>query len=298
MKYMKFYENYTLLNSYGSKELTEDEFQNLLISNCKNYSKNSINKLYRGIDNSNLNSEYLYQNHRNIIRHSIENQNIHVTLMSTMEQWENFPKYNQSIIGTFSTELARMYGKLYEIIPYDNIQIGVCPSGSIWNSFGGFHNYSQIKMTNYFLNVWISNLSDMNWQQIKKAILNIDIKKRLKELESNNNIIDIKRFFNILYSYKKMNFYTIQEDKIDQSIIDSLKPQDIVEFIENIFSSKNFLSLKYDKNYNRTLEKYFKNHKATINYWTINNHLANNQVWLEGPVLLKRISDFIKNKYK
>jgi len=278
MKYINLYEDYTSHTKHGSMPISKDEFlKELHGNNYTNYSKTNL-KLYRGLV-SNVN--YFYQDHRNIIRHSIEVQNIHVTLMSTMEQWKNFPKYNQSIIGSTTKTYPVMFGSVYEIIPQNNIQIGVCPFQDIWRSFGGFKSNQRIKLTNYFLFHWVSYTNDMKWNIIKMIILDTNIKEQYEYLKRilSSSMKDINSYLNAVINYKYKNLeYEISDADLSETQLDKLIPQDIVNFIENIFSPKDFLSLKYDKNFDNKLYKYIEKHETTYGL----------QVWLEGPALLKK----------
>ena len=91
---------YITSEKFGT-ELTESEFDKLYSENCK-INQITKTKLYRGM-NSKL--KYIYQNPKGHIRHSIERENIHNTLMSELKSWQYFPPYNQSIIGANDTDV-------------------------------------------------------------------------------------------------------------------------------------------------------------------------------------------------
>jgi hypothetical protein len=94
---MKTYKNYIIeniqgTNEYGVRELSETEFNELLKENCKNDIR-----FWRGINTSNR-IEYLLQQNIKKKRVSIEEENLHIILMSELESWKNYPRYDLSII--------------------------------------------------------------------------------------------------------------------------------------------------------------------------------------------------------
>lgn len=271
--------NYKSTEKFG-ENLSEDEFNEMYAKNCKIHMR-TINKLYRGINNNLL---YIYQNPAGHIRHSIEPQNIHVTLMSELESWKDYPKYNQSIIGSPSSYL-KGYGTVYEIIPFDNTKIGICPSGTIWSSFGGFYDSGKIKLTNYFLADWVNYNSDNeSWDSIKNKILNTNILEKIEILIDKNKTLSFKLFFNALIQYEKLGKYE-KIINLDRSVDDICKdmknknitPSNIIEFIEYLFDPKlnKFKYFKYDYNFDKKFNKIDMEDTP--------------QIWCDGPVLLKRI---------
>jgi len=275
-------DKYPTSEKFGN-ELTEEEFNDLYTKNCKIH-KNTTSKLYRGMISK---IDYIYQNPIGYIRHSIEPQNIHVTLMSEMESWKNFPPYNQSIIGA-GRKKVRGYGTLYEIIPYDNTKIGFCPMGTVWESFGGFSNTDRIKLTNNFLSDWIKYKSgNEHWDSIKNKIMSKNI---LETFDKMAHLIGVNDFFNMMISYYQTgNFSDCKRLSITE-IYDFIKsiditPIKIINFIEFMFDPKlnKFKSVKYNNNFDKVFNKYCEEH--------CEGHYDYIQIWCEGPVLLKRIQN-------
>lgn len=300
MKFLKKFDNYLFgtkksqVYTAGSERygdiLTEEEFNDLYEKYCKNHKKSSF-KLYRGVP-KNLGNFY-YQNPKGHIRKSIEEENIHVILMSELESWKDFPPYNQSIIGSTNYNSAKGYGRAcFEIIPFDDTKIGICDESSVWE----------------FLNDLIGNVK--SWKEIKEKILNSNLNDVFSGLQKDS--LDSLIFLNYVLEFKtNPNSNYIQNllmdkkfssaifaripmmelDEINSEYIEKIgsmyyqlkcgppvvvEPNDIVIFIEKLFEPNNFTYLKYDKNFSSNIKDY-----------SINNDGL--QIWCGGPVLLKRI---------
>ena len=132
MKYLENYKIFETLNSRGSKSITEDEFNSILEKNCKVWLDGVETKLYRSQRDM---GDYVYTDARGTKRRSIENINIHVELIDNLECWKNYPKYSEAIIGITENKDVNYGNTLYELIPFDNIKIAVCPENNIWSCF-------------------------------------------------------------------------------------------------------------------------------------------------------------------
>jgi hypothetical protein len=292
MKFLKKFDNYLFgtkksqVYTAGSERygdiLTEEEFNDLYEKYCKNHKKSSF-KLYRGVPKTLEN--FYYQNPKGHIRKSIEEENIHVILMSELESWKDFPPYNQSIIGSTNYNSAKGYGwagTCFEIIPFDDTKIGICDESSVWESFGGFSNFAFIRMTDRFLNDLIGNVK--SWKEIKEKILNSNLNDVFSELQEDsliflNYVLEFKTNPNSNYIQNLLmdKKFSYAMGEINSEYIEKIEPNDIVIFIEKLFEPNNFTYLKYDKNFSSNIKDYI---------YMDNDGL---QIWCGGPVLLKRI---------
>lgn len=145
MKYLERYKIFETLNSRGSKSLTEDEFNAILEKNCKVWSNGVKTKLFRSQRNL---GDFVYTDARGTIRSSIEDINLHLDLIDNLKCWEGYPKYSEGIIG-ITENIDVLYGNdtsksiIYEIIPFDNIKIAVCPDDNIWSSFSADNRFGE-----------------------------------------------------------------------------------------------------------------------------------------------------------
>jgi hypothetical protein len=248
------YKLFEKLNSRGSKSLTEEEFNQILKTSCKNWTK-SKTPLYRGqIDMG----PYVYFDPKGTYRQSIEDINIHIDLIDNLPSWNEYPKYSSSVIGSTSNNVSN-YGKVYEIIPFDNINIGVCPKTNIWDSFGytkfGEWGEDIYKVYHFLTTVGI----DANMIYINDSN---NLEKNLQSI----NKIDISKCD---YSIKEYaNQFLIEASEFFGKKIKDLNGSDCYKFINDKFfnpKERGFINIRYDIGFNLPI---------------------NRQIWTNGPVLL------------
>lgn len=185
---IKKYQLFEKLNSRGSKSLIEQEFDQIIKDNCKNWTK-AITPLYRGqIDMG----DYIYMDPKGTYRKSIDDVNVHVEMLSNLPCWENWPKYGSSVIGiSGDRRYASDYSdKVYEIVPFDNSEIVICPESTIWDSLGGFGDdgaiyltYGLLEALNINSDIWVSTDDKTIEEQLKSIgkIVEFDHKKESME---------------------------------------------------------------------------------------------------------------------
>lgn len=160
MKYLKRYKLFENYSRWGSKKLEESEFNSLFSENCKNYSEENT-KIFRGVDYI---GEFVFIDpKKGEVRSSIEDTNIHIDLIDELPAWKDYPKYSKCVIGMTSQTGSGGYGStIYEIIPYDNSKIAVCPEPTIWESFsdGGWGDYIYL-VDRFFYEFGIDNVNQL-----------------------------------------------------------------------------------------------------------------------------------------
>jgi hypothetical protein len=249
MKYLQSYKIFENYNRFGSKTITESEFDKIRKENCKNWTK-AKTELFRGMPD--LGNYVFIDPKLGDFRSSIEDTNIHLELMSNLPSWKGYPRYDRCVIGGTPGSATGTYGEtVYEMIPFDGVKIGVCPNSTVWESFGNEFNEfgGDIYLVEYFLG---SIGLDSNWIQIGGETL----ETKLKSIKS----------------------FDLEKEEVDDFIIDcaiylkkskeEITGEDCYNFInDNIFNpEKRGFELKtYDVDF--TVEK-------------------SKQIWTEGPVLL------------
>lgn len=248
----KVFESYNL---YGSRSLTKYEFDNLLEENCQNWilnnEKYNYTPIYRGQPDL---GKYVFTDPTRYHRSSIEDTNLHLELIDNLPSWNEYPKYSKSVIGiSRSKSLASNYSEddntVYEVIPYDNIKIAVCPSSTIWASLGiswGEYIYLIQSFLNY-LEI------EEDWNQPNGGT----IETRLKSLKKDD--IDFKhKFLDEIVEITGIKKEDITGEDCYYFINDFLFNPDVNEFE----------LIKYTKGFNIKPDK---------------------QIWTNGPVLLKSV---------
>jgi len=295
MKYLKLFELFESDSKYSdptrSIDISQDRFLSLYEKDYTLHDKNQEIPLYRG---NKFKGEFLFIDPSQSYRKSIERENIHLTLMSELESWKDFPKYNKSVIGSIDPDTAIGYsldGICYEIIPQDNALIGVCPSSDIWTSFGGFGIMGRIRQTYNFLRYIGSNQD--NWEVIKKDILDIpkseDYIRKYKITQFHLNFLDCyKQWLDNGQKFWKNNkdeFNSLElsgmtyEEAVE--VYNNIDPNLLIKFIEWLFDPEllGFKYIRYDENY-------LTNMRNMLN----ESSDSDLQIWVGDPCLLRLAS--------
>ena len=251
MRYLKKYKLFESNEGYdrfGTKKLSENEFDQIRKENCKNWTK-AETSLYRGMPDL---GDYLYIDPlKGDFRTSIENTNIHLDLLSNLPSWKDYPKYERCVIGGSPGAVGSYGDAIYEVIPFDGVKIAVCPYATIWESFGNDDDNwgGDIYLIEHFLdsiglyNTWysISGLSNLG---------------KISDLSNK----DQEAVDNFLMRHSEFSFKPINE----------ITGEDCYNFINtSLFNPKlrEFQLLNYDQNFKIENKKQF---------------------WTEGPCLLRK----------
>lgn len=268
------YKLFETLNTHGSKSLTESEFDQIQKSNCKNWTK-AKTSLYRGQNNL---GDYVYTDPRGTHRKSIDDVNTHIELMDELPCWKEYPKYSASVIGISDQGAAVGYGyddvkltlsrrrsMVYEVIPFDNSDIVVCPHETIWNSLGGFGDEDPIYLTHYFLNKVQKNAGSLSLTYDK-----IGIENMLKDIP---NIMDL------FPQYKQNpNFHNTPGHLFLEFL--SQASEDIGKD-KNEISGEDCYNFLNDYLFNPVVRKF-----EIVKYTPGFEIPLNRQIWISEPVLL------------
>jgi len=249
MRYLKSYKIFESYNRFGSKSISESEFDKIRKENCKNWTKCET-ELFRGMPNL---GDYVFIDPKmGDFRSSIEDTNIHLELMSNLPSWKGYPKYDRCVIGGTPGSATGTYGDtVYEVIPFDDVKIGVCPFSTVWESFGNEFNEfgGDIYLVEYFLG---SIGLDSNWIQVGGETL----KTKLKSIKS----------------------FDLEKEEVDDFIIDCA-----------IYLKKSKEEVTGEDCYNFINDYIFNPEKRGFELKTYDidfNVSKGKQIWTEGPVLL------------
>lgn len=259
MKHLTSYKIFESYDRFGCQRITESEFDKIRKESCKNWTK-SETELWRGMPNL---GDYVFVDpKKGDFRSSIEDTNIHLDLMSNLPSWKDYPKYERCVIGGTPGSATGTYGEsVYEIIPFDDIKIGVCPKSTIWESFENDDDSwgGDIYLVEHFLD---SIGLDTSWNQIDGGT----IETKLKSLG------------NSFYGNKISEIPNKDQDAVDNflfrfSDFSWKKPNEITG--EDCF---NFIN-------NSLFNPRVRGFKLTT--YTKGFQIENGkQIWTEGPVLL------------
>lgn len=256
------YKAFESFNRFGSKPISESNFLELINKECKNW-QSSKTTLFRGQPDL---GEYVYTDPTLHYRSSIEDTNLHIELLDNLPSWKEYPNYSQSIIGVSDKEGAVGYtedGTIYELIPYDNVKIAICPESTIWGSFGkeywGEYIYS---ILDFFDGIGID-------PEIWDQSANDTIETKLKSIDNVYNLISVK---NTMLVGDEINKFLDMMVSMGNFNKDKITGKDCFDFInDTLFNpiSRGFKLLSYSQDFEIP---------------------KNKQIWTNGPVLLRKVS--------
>lgn len=176
---------------YAEEELTVESALSVIKEHCsQSLGMISGNKpLWRGMKNHKEDILNIWP--ETGVRKSQNTTNQYTQLLSNSPFMRGFPQRSKSIICSTSMAVSRGYGggynNLFAIIPYDNVEIGVCPEDDLWDT--------RVVMDEFN---WRGRLIDFNdWldSHLRLPEQFMDMKAALKNPESNTYRAVSRKFF-------------------------------------------------------------------------------------------------------
>lgn len=283
MKYLKKFNESILpnvLNNRGSSQISASKFDQILNIKCKNYINNNDNtKMYRA--QRHMGDYVFFDPIVGESRKSIENINIHVELIDNLPSWKGYPDYSKSVIGITGREdnpesgIAGYGDTIYELIPFDESPIVVCPSSTIWESLNSAGRWGSD--IHFVYNIFdalftLSPSTDITQklEQLKRLEQKIDSVITDEEL-----LKEIRTWIKGYIERDSMsdNFYKPCKNTGNwkDKEIDELKGIDIFNYINDCLFNPEVRGFE--------LKKY-------------NNFSANlmRQIWTSGPVIMRKVN--------
>lgn len=123
MNFLKFLnENYiTSINKEKAIELIKEK--------CKSFDFN--NPIFRGSAMHSYQYELIDTTYSH--RESANTTNHYTVILDKLLSEQKLPQRSKSIICSNNKKYAKEYGNLYVIIPFDDANIGICPTNDIWD---------------------------------------------------------------------------------------------------------------------------------------------------------------------
>ena len=117
--------------------------------------------------------------------------NYYTLLMDNLPSWSKYPLRSRSIICSTNDEVARDYGTLYVVIPYDDANIGIASNEDIWASFkmGSLNDFNEF-LGRAFIEHGLK-VGQSSYKNLEKAL--IEINKSGKKDGDKYNIFDKDR---------------------------------------------------------------------------------------------------------
>lgn len=172
--------NYKLFleSNRRSSSISSQEAIDIIKSNCRDFLKERVVKIFRGIDSD---DEFLLvKPSEGTLRRSANASNHYTLLIDNSDRWKEFPKRSKSIICTTDELHASAYGDVYYVIPFDGARIGMCPAPDIWTSFGGSGIYNLDSLT---ADLERLGVSDFDFKSMSDDLKKLEDKVVNKELK-------------------------------------------------------------------------------------------------------------------
>jgi len=186
-----------------TQSIDKDKALELVNKHCKNIGNQ---KIYRGIRSLSIDYGYVDSN-KGLPRVSINTENYMTLLMDNLPSWKNYPKRSKGIICSTNPIEATSYGNAFQVIPYDNSKIGICPKEDIWFSFDFDRPLHDIPFFNrvlaHLFNKYNINVDDNNWNSFKNGIEKLDPNKILDD----NDLNPLHLFFKLTQKMFKRDTY-------------------------------------------------------------------------------------------
>ncbi len=248
---------YQYLNESRSKELKEEQFNELLQKNCsdilqKYKQKNDL--ILRGAKQL---FTYGYVNPLTSSRTSAyADFNFYTILMDELlPSWKNMPKRSKSVIATNNENKAGEYGNVFIIYPYNGSKIGICDDADIWDGFP-YLDLTPLNELNWFLD----DMCDVF------NIKNNNDKQTLIKLFNEIDDLNYEELMEKLYNTKSNR----NEDFI-RSYLHSSEDEFIVFLDNQMNPNKNKFKSLTTKNYSLKDDS--------------------NEIWIEGECILERFTN-------
>lgn len=215
---MKYKEYIILLEhdesgSVYRSQINFDEAISIYIEQCN---KNHGVNLYRGV-RGNSYGEYNVIEGEKGGRKSVNTTNHYTVIFDELiaEKSSDYPLRSKSIICSTDTSTAKSYGHLYNVIPYNDVKIGLVPEDDIWHI--DIKEYDGVKLRLTGINslfdacgIKATNIKDIA-KQVEK-LSDDDFEKLAKVFKTRDNI---EKQIRDLYNMDRLGFKFMSADKLD-----------------------------------------------------------------------------------
>lgn len=160
-------------------------------------------------------------------RKSQNTKNYYTLLFDNLPSWKDYPKRSRRLICTTNTAMARSYGQLYIVLPFNGAKFGVCPNSDMWDTQIESRNKKDLCLFNDDLKN--SNINESNYNEMLMSCLkykdslagglNYLKVDTINNLLAAKNVMDIQNFFD--------SFFNPQSTKIKWCDISNI-PEDWV----------------------------------------------------------------------
>lgn len=127
------YTSFILEYSKGTRteKIDMDQIVKLFMENCSDWDFKT--ELWRGSNSHSLFYIDPKKNHGHRFSANTDNQ-FYQNMFLMVDSWEKAPKRTESLIMTSNKYTASTYGDVYLMIPFNGVNLGICPCDDLWCS--------------------------------------------------------------------------------------------------------------------------------------------------------------------
>jgi hypothetical protein len=200
-----------------TSEITDDEFRNIMKSDCKDFIKNPC-LLQR--TKKKLTSRFSFIDPSKFTRSAFKDEGVgvlsnhHLLLMDNLPSWQDFPRRSKSIIGNTNEHYGSEYGThRYLVIPFDGAKFGLAPSEDLWTSYSDINSELSISFDDTFSKMMKRNeISDNSYEEMMHDMQNMYDEFIYKSLDVDSiTQILLKRLYILFEEFRKTGYTDIEK---------------------------------------------------------------------------------------
>lgn len=149
-----------------------DEAVSIFRQNCSNHDFEAP-IVYRGIRHHKMmDGQYALVKPGEYNREGGFSNTTYLNLIDGSEEWNDYPKRRKSIICSTSPTIARSFGEVFVVIPFDNAKFGICPSYDFQQCFDAFYKIFGFRLHNINMFFDILDHDGISYDEIKNRLKN------------------------------------------------------------------------------------------------------------------------------
>ena len=161
MKHLTDFKLFEHKRNTRGEEITMSEAVELFLSECDDWSLDGM-QIYRGSESHPIH----FIDPSKFYRPSANTGGFYQALLPNLDSWKDKPQRHRSLIMTTDESMADSFGEVFIMIPFNDTEIGQCPSGDLW--------MANKVMSEMFDEKWVS-WSEVDGEMIDLLKVNLNI---------------------------------------------------------------------------------------------------------------------------
>lgn len=275
MKHLTNFKLFENKRNTRGEEITMDQAVEMFLSECDDWSLDG-EQIFRGSESYPIH----FIDPSKFYRPSANTGGFYQALLPNLDSWKGKPQRHRSLIMTTDESMADSFGEVFIMIPFNDTEIGQCPSGDIW--------MANKVMNEMFDEKWMS-WSEVDGEMIDLLKVNLNIEAKDITQDSIMRMIDEmdqipKKDWKLKYTqrsplgherefeldlieklnakYPNMSLRQMLTDmfSFDKNDFEIITRQNQLKDDREVWSSGKFIGIRHDK-FERFKEKVFERKK-------------------------------------